>query len=658
MTLARPIPLFLLLSLLCSPLPLAGEGPGVRAQEPDQTRRMQELLEQAETWRGLRAKQPVPSSTLSEKELAKTVAESFREDMPAGTLRSMEVALKAFGLIPESLDLATFFPNLLTREIAGYYDPEKNAMSLVVRDGGVLGGHEEEMGLDAQKAEDMVLIHELTHALQDQHFDLEKFVGTDPLSDEATARQALVEGDATLTMLNALTGVPFEELPGAADLLGAAMGASGTWMAGSSGELAEAPPFIRESLLFSYAQGNLFAISVRQAGGQKLLDYAFRKDPPRSSEQILHPEKWHGRRDDPVDVEWPDLSAALPGFVKAAEGEMGELPIRILLREALKDASRAEMASSGWGGDRFAVYQKNGRRLLVWITEWDSEKDAAEFVVAARGLGEGWQIEQPAKQRVVVLRGEVPAKQLEPLRQRLAKAAARRPANRAIDLAALGIKDEDRAGSDPARLAERLRDPAVRERIAELTGEAEPGEVEGEGAGTIADAGHSNTSPSFSLRLPEAAVAAGWQLMEAPSASVAVVARSSDSASWIGFGEQTIPEGGLDVETVLPLLEAGFRASVPGYKSLGGKVIESANGGAYEALFESGGEEPLRGILRIYTRGTTLIFATGMAGLEGWAEAEPVLRRILDAVALKPGGQPPGDQPSGDQPLAPGEPVK
>jgi hypothetical protein len=647
---SRPTRLLLLLALLCSPLP-AQPPPPVKSSPDPQEQRMQDLLKQAETWRGLRAKQPVPSSTLGEKELAKTVAESFNEDMSAGTLRSMDVALKAFGLIPESLDLATFFPKLLTREIAGYYDPEKNAMSLVVRDGGVLGGREEEMGLDPQKAEDMVLVHELTHALQDQHFDLEKFVQTEPMSDEATARQALVEGDATLTMLNALMGVPFEELPGAADLLGSAMGASGTWMAGSSDELAEAPPFIRESLLFSYAQGNLFAISVRQAGGQKLLDYAFRKDPPRSSEQILHPEKWHGRRDDPVEVEWPDLSAALPGFVKAAEGEMGELPIRILLREALKDADRAEMASAGWGGDRFAVYQKkgekNGRRLLVWITEWDSEKDAAEFVVAARGLGDGWQIEQPAKQRVVVLRGEVPAKQREPLRQRLAKAAARRPANRAIDLAALGIKDEDRAGSDPAKLAESLRDPAVRERIAELTGGAGLGESEGEGTGTIDGEGRSYTGPSFSLRLPEAAVAAGWQLMEAPSASVAVVARSSDSASWIGFGEQTVPEGGLDVETVLPLLEAGFRASVPGYKSLGGKTIESANGPAYEALFESGGEEPLRGILRIYTRGTTLVFATGMAGLEGWVEAEPVLRGILDAVALESGA-----------PLAPGEPVK
>lgn len=398
---------------------------------------MPDLLRQAETWRGLQAKEPVKSRTLGEKQLAEFVVKAFREETPPEDLRVMEVALKAFGLIPESMDLGTYLPKLLTGEIAGFYDPEEKSMSLVLREGGVLAGKQGEAGLDAERAEDMVLIHELVHALQDQHFDLARFVEADVMSDDAAARQALAEGDATLTMLNALLGTRVEEMPNVDGFLAGSLSNPDLFMSGSAG-LAGAPPILRETLLFSYLQGNLFCISVRRAGGQKLLDYAFRQDPPLSTEQIFHPEKWHGQRDNPIDLTWPDLSAVLPGFQKASEGEMGELSMRILLREALKDAKSAETAAAGWGGDRFAVYEKDGRRLVAWITEWDSPEDAAEFRTAAGRLGEGWRVLDGAasSRRVLVLRGEVPAKQLDALRGRLEAAEARRPDNKSIDLGA------------------------------------------------------------------------------------------------------------------------------------------------------------------------------------------------------------------------------
>src|SRR6185369_9375758 len=119
------------------------------------------------------------------------------------------------------------------------------------------------------------------------------------------------------------------------------------------------------------------------------LDYAFAKDPPRSTEQLLHPEKWLDRRDDPIELAWPDLAAALPGWKKAAEGQMGEEGILILLRQARKEPQKepeteptAATVAGGWGGDRFAVYEKGGKRLLLWLTEWDSEADATEFQAA------------------------------------------------------------------------------------------------------------------------------------------------------------------------------------------------------------------------------------------------------------------------------------
>jgi hypothetical protein len=181
-------------------------------------------------------------------------------------------------------------------------------------------------------------------------------------------------------------------------------------------ELATAPAWFQDTLLFSYFQGFQFCLSVRQKGGQALLDKAFSTDPPRSSEQILHPEKWHTKRDDPVAVAWPDLP--LPGWQKVAEGQLGELSVRTLVRDVAKqDQDRATKAAAGWGGDRFTVYEKEGRRLLVWISEWDTEADARELQGAIQGLGKGWEAQRSGK-RVVATRGEVSKELRAALRKR------------------------------------------------------------------------------------------------------------------------------------------------------------------------------------------------------------------------------------------------
>ena len=135
---------------------------------------------------------------------------------------------------------------------------------------------------------------------------------------------------------------------------------------------------------------------------------------------------------------WPDLSAVLPGWAKVSEGEAGEATIRTLLRESSRDRRTAQAAAAGWGGDRFAVYEKDGRRLLVWWTEWDGDADAREFEKAARRLGSGWRIEALSPRRVQVVRGDsaLPREQRKALRARLAAAVAAPPANRAIDLKA------------------------------------------------------------------------------------------------------------------------------------------------------------------------------------------------------------------------------
>jgi hypothetical protein len=324
---------------------------GVAPLPKEMETHVEQLLHEAETWRGLQAKEPVPSGIVDEPVLKQKMLDSFREELPPEVLRPVETGLKAFGLIPEDLDLVKFFPELLSSQVAGYYDPERQYFALVQR---------EELSADlsdeAKRLQDAVLVHELTHALQDQHFHLETFAESRPLDDADVARVALIEGDATLVMMDFFAQANLETMPGAAGM--ASMLDDPQQMLGSgvpgTAELVAAPAWFQDTLLFSYAQGFKFALSARQKGGQALLDKAFAADPPRSTEQILHPEKWHTKRDNPVAVAWPALP--LNGWKKVSEGQLGELSVRTLLRDVAKqDRNHAFRAAAGWGGDRFEV---------------------------------------------------------------------------------------------------------------------------------------------------------------------------------------------------------------------------------------------------------------------------------------------------------------
>jgi len=422
---------------------------GVSPLPAKSARHLEDLLRTAEKYRGLKALAPVPAGSVSVRSLKRQMTESLPRDSSPKELKALEVSLKAFGLIPEAMDLRRYLPELLSSQVAGFYDPERKYLAIVDLPGGISGKGKEE------GEEDMILVHELTHAIQDQHFDLHRFEDHDLLSDAGTARGALVEGDAMLTMMDASLRTNIEALPGTDAAMSALMQDPEKLMAATpdlpgAREMAAAPAWIRDTLLFSYLQGSVFCLSTRHRGGQPLLDYAFQTDPPRSTEQILHPEKWHTRRDDPVVLRFPDLAAELPGYRKAAEGEMGELSLRIFLRQELKDQDAALAAAAGWGGDRFAVYEKAGARLVVWITEWDGEADAGEFRSALQGLGGGWRVEAAGPSRVLAVRGALPEERWTGARARLAAVTAERPANRDIDLKAIGAAPQPTPPAAPS----------------------------------------------------------------------------------------------------------------------------------------------------------------------------------------------------------------
>ncbi len=558
--------------------------------------------------------------------------------MPSGSLDALGVALKAFGLIPESMDLAAYYPTLLASQIAAYYDPDRKYLAVVD-----LGrGEDEELSKQlgaafAARAREGVLVHELTHALQDQAFDMTRYERTDPLSDAGAARLALVEGDATEAMMDFLMGRRIEDLPGAAELMGS-MDDSAALSPGFPGsrEMAAAPAWFRDSLLFSYLRGFSFAVAVRQRGGQKLLDYAFSQDPPRSSEQVLHPEKWYGRRDDPVVVDLPDLAPLIDrtqgGAQKVAQGELGEEGIRILLAGPLGGAAAASAPAAGWGGDRFAVYRLGTSRLLVWVTEWDGEADATEFLAATGKLPAGWTVRRTSPTRVVLLRGDLSAAAEKPeaLREavlaRLAAATAERPANRPIDLAALGIPATPPESKTPGA-------PAVPGAAASPAAPQRP-RPPADGARPFPHlAGRRYTDPErgFAVELPEAG--GPWGI----DAGAALRLKSAD-----GDLVLEVSDGG-PAAADRPLGELGETAARR-VTAGGGRVLSArlaAPAGPYEIEAEEPRDgRPFRHRIRLYRRGDRLVEARATAPAAAWPARAAAAAAFLDSLALDPPAPP------------------
>jgi hypothetical protein len=284
-------------------------------------------------------------------------------------------ALAAWGLVPADFDLAGFLADLLAEQAAAYYDPAAKRMILA-------------NWLTPERRRD-ALAHELVHALQDRVVDLDRFLTSLPgSSDEGVARQALIEGEAVALAhdLNLRRdGRDLAALRDVADLQRAIRTSA------TGPVLARAPAYMRTMLTFPYAAGVGFVHAFRQRRPWAQLS-ALYQDPPRSSSQILHPERFLDRREDPVPVVLPDLTAGPPtGARLVIEDALGEIGVAEVLRRFLGESSDA----AGWRADRYALWALPGDApLLLAVTVWDSEDVARGFagsyarvITAKHGLG-------------------------------------------------------------------------------------------------------------------------------------------------------------------------------------------------------------------------------------------------------------------------------
>jgi len=318
--------------------------------------------------RGLDAPDRVDPKVIDAAQLLANLGADFEESNPEAQLRLGERAYKALGLLPDDASLKDIYLELQGSQVIGYYDSTVDELFIVSRSG-TLG-----------PTERLTYAHEFTHELQDRHFDLES-LGLDEAFDEgdrALAVLGLVEGDA----VSAQTTWMIEHLTPAELAQVAAESADPEMLA----ILARTPAILLETSLFPYQAGAAFVSTLLAGGGYDGVNAAFDR-LPESTEQILHPEKY-AAGEAPIDVELSDDLASRfgAGWTLDAQDTLGELQLRVWLREGGVRGDVARVATEGWGGDRLALLaaQGAGGDVVVLVTEWDSTGDAGEFEAAAR----------------------------------------------------------------------------------------------------------------------------------------------------------------------------------------------------------------------------------------------------------------------------------
>jgi len=311
-----------------------------------------------EALRGLPFLTEVATASLSRAGVRSFIEELLDREYPPADLQAEEETLRYFGFLGAGQGLKSIYLDTMESQVAGLYDPDRKTLYVVPSP--ALGP--------------VTLAHELAHALMDQHFGLnaleENARGDD---DRVLALGCLVEGEASMVMM--LWAVQSNLDPDIPSLPG---GVTAAALQAAEAGMAALPAFLRETLLFPYLGGSVWAADVmRRGGGLKALD-AFFRDPPESTEQILHPERSQPPRDRPSTIDPELLISSMPsGTPVVKRGSMGEFALRFLLGGS--DEKEAVAAAEGWDADQYLLAGEPGARSLTWVSVWDTVQDAAEF---------------------------------------------------------------------------------------------------------------------------------------------------------------------------------------------------------------------------------------------------------------------------------------
>lgn len=339
---------------------------------------------------GFKTLKHVDHDVIGRERLKAFLEERIRDEIKPEEIRAEEIALKKFGLAPPGFDLKKTTVDLMTEQAAAFYDYRKKKLFLL----------EGAAGMEAQT----VLVHELAHALADQHFNLAKYLRTGKTDDSSLARMAVMEGQATYLMYELLAERMGQSLAKSPAIAGA-MEQMSDGMSAQFPVLASAPLYMRASLLFPYVDGLKFQIAVVQARGKDAFQEVFRR-PPASTQQILHPERYlSGEAVRNVDLPPLEQSGEYRGLTG---GSVGEFDHSVLIEQYLSKAEAKDLAPH-WRGGSYAVmeHKKDRRTVLLYASEWDTEENAARMFDAYQKVLKGkWKNYRPAPDGAAAVNGE------------------------------------------------------------------------------------------------------------------------------------------------------------------------------------------------------------------------------------------------------------
>jgi len=360
---SSPVPTRTWASPVSTPLPVPSPFPSPVVEEGilsqvQAARLFEQIAHQVETVRGLSPRAEVPLSFLDQRQMSVLLRQLYAEWAPEEQL----VPYVALGLLPD----VSLSPR--AHRVVGVYVPEQEQLYIST-------------GEQWGDADDQALLaHAYVQALQDQRFDLEAMRARATTTDAALAIQALMEGDAILlTALYHYGSVTLADRERLVELISRAQRPDyGT-------ELDRSEIWTRLQH-FPYWEGFQFVDALFQIGGWDAVNQAY-TNPPRSTEQVLHPERYLEGADGPTSVVVPDVSAVLDEkWTLVVRDTLGEFTLGLYL-EGLLPSDTAWQAADGWNGDTFVAWEHaDGSQVLVWRTVWDSNADAVEFERALTAL--------------------------------------------------------------------------------------------------------------------------------------------------------------------------------------------------------------------------------------------------------------------------------
>lgn len=356
-------------SALATPTPTTEPRPTQSGLPLEVELEMAELEEQVSQLRGLVQLQAIERRLVDPGDFSQIAQTELLVDYSQAEAESDRILYSLLDLVPDDFDFYQTYLELYSEQVAGYYDHEADTM-VVVRDAGFEG------------PERLTYVHEFVHALQDQHFPFSERLNysheaCERSGESCIAIQALIEGDATLLeeqwLRTFASDADIDELNAFFDVY-------------SSPTFDAAPAFIQDMFLFPYLYGREFVLWHYRDGSWAEIDDIY-LEPPQSSEQILHPERYP--QDEPAQISLPQsaLDGMAPEWSLIEQGTFGEYELGLILGAHLDDGT-ALRAAGGWGGSTYALLQSDSQPLLIVVGQWDTIRDAQEAWLALREYGE------------------------------------------------------------------------------------------------------------------------------------------------------------------------------------------------------------------------------------------------------------------------------